>query len=133
MFELKQVGSVRSAITDIQDAPRQESEGAPEAWIEIEPEYVEALDGLEIGVEILVLTWLHEADRSRLKVHPRGNPANPMRGVFTTRSPHRPNPIGLHRTRVTAIDPPCRFQVQRLEAIDKTPVMDIKSVLSGNR
>lgn len=128
IFQLKQIGIVRSALKDIHDCPRQESEGAPAAWIEIEPQYADALEGLDIGAEILVMTWLHLADRSRMKVHPRGNPENPIRGVFATRSPHRPNPIGLHKTRVISVDPPWSLQVQPLEVVDKTPVVDIKSV-----
>ena len=103
------------------------------ACIEIDPEYSAGLEGLEAGVEILVLTWLHLADRSILRVHPRGNRENPMRGVFATRSPHRPNPIGLHRTRVLSVELPCSLHVQPLEVIDNTPVLDIKSVLLGDR
>jgi len=86
---------------------------------------------LRVGDEIMVFTWLHLSDRSILKVHPRGDPDNPLRGVFATRSPHRPNPIGLHRTRITALEGPTRIRVESLEVIDKTPVVDIKSVLSG--
>jgi len=133
IFQLKQIGIVRSALKDISECPRQESEDAPGAWIEIEPQYTEALEGLDVGTEILVMTWLHLADRSRLKVHPRGNPENPIRGIFATRSPHRPNPIGLHKTRIISVAPPCSLQVQPLEVVDKTPVVDIKSVLSGDR
>jgi len=127
-FQLRQIGIVRSALKDIRDCPRQEREGAPGAWIEIEPQYAEALDGLEVGDEIMVMTWLHQADRSRLKVHPRGNRENPIKGVFATRSPHRPNPIGLHKTRITAVESPYRIKVKSLEVIDHTPVVDIKSV-----
>ena len=128
-FPLRQIGTVRSVLKDIRDCPRQESEDAPGAWIEIEPQYLEALEGLNVGAEILVLTWLHSADRSILKVHPRGNPKNPIRGVFATRSPHRPNPIGLHKTRIRAIEPPCRIKVAFLEVIDNTPVVDIKPAI----
>jgi tRNA-Thr(GGU) m(6)t(6)A37 methyltransferase TsaA len=129
-FQLSPIGIVRSSLKDIHDCPCQESEGAPGAWIEIEPQYAEALDGLEVGNEIMVMTWMHLADRSRLKVHPRGNRENPMKGVFATRSPHRPNPIGLHRTRITAFESPFRIKVEFLEVIDNTPVVDIKSVVS---
>jgi tRNA-Thr(GGU) m(6)t(6)A37 methyltransferase TsaA len=129
-LQLRQIGIVRSALKDIHDCPCQESEGAPGAWIEIEPQYSEALDGLEVGDDIMVMTWMHLADRSILKVHPRGNRENPIKGVFATRSPHRPNPIGLHRTRITAVDPPSRIKVESLEVIDNTPVVDIKSVVS---
>ncbi|MDQ1334431.1 MAG: hypothetical protein QG552_1381 [Thermodesulfobacteriota bacterium] len=132
-FQLRQIGIIRSELKDIDDCPHQESEDAPEAWIEVDPAYSDALEGLEVGAEILVLTWLHLADRSTLRVHPRGNPENPMRGVFGTRSPDRPNPIGLHRTRVMSLDPPYRLRVQPLGAVDRTPVVDIKPVLSGDR
>ena len=129
-FQLKSVGIVHSDLKDVRDCPHQEREGAPGAWIEIEPQYADALKGLDAGDEILVLTWMHLADRSRLRVHPRGNRENPMKGVFATRSPHRPNPIGLHRTRIIAMEPPSRIKVAFLEAVDGTPVVDIKSVIS---
>ncbi len=125
-FKINPIGVVRSALKNIHDCPRQESEGAPGAWIEIAPQYTEAMDGLEAGDEIMVFTWMHLADRSRLKVHPRGNRGNPMKGVFATRSPHRPNPIGLHKTRITALEPPSRIKVEFLEVVDNTPVVDIK-------
>ncbi len=105
-FQLKAIGIVYSDLKDVRDCPCQETEGAPGAWIEIAPQYADALEGLEAGDEILVLTWMHLADRSRLRVHPRGNRENPMKGVFATRSPHRPNPIGLHRTRIIAVESP---------------------------
>ena len=129
-FQLKSIGIVHSDLKDVRDCPHQEREGAPGAWIEIEPQYADALNGLAAGDEILVFTWMHLADRSRLRVHPKGNRENPMKGVFATRSPHRPNPIGLHRTRITAMEPPSRIKVAFLEAIDGTPVVDIKSVIS---
>ena len=130
IFQLRPIGIVRSALKDTRDCPCQEGEGAPEAWIEIESQYREAMDGLEVGDEVVVMTWMHLADRSILKVHPRGNRENPVRGVFATRSPHRPNPIGLHRTRITALESPFRIKVGFLEVIDNTPVVDIKSVVS---
>ena len=133
IFQLTQIGIVRSTLKDIRDCPCQGSEGAPGAWIEIEPQYREALDGLEVGDEIMVMTWMHLADRSRLKVHPRGNRGNPIKGVFATRSPHRPNPIGLHKTRITALEPPSRINVEFLEVINNTPVVDIKSVVSQQK
>ena len=105
------------------------SEGAPGAWIEIEPQYAEALGGLEVGDEIMVMTWMHLTDRSILKVHPRGNRKNPVKGVFATHSPHRPNPIGLHKTRVIDSEPPSRIKVEFLEVINNTPVVDIKPVV----
>ena len=129
-FQLRPVGIVRSALTDIRDCPRQENEDAPGAWIDIDREYSEALKGLRAGDEILIMTWLHLADRSILMVHPRGNPENPMRGVFATRSPHRPNPIGLHRTHILSVESPHRLHVRPLEVVDKTPVVDIKPFLS---
>jgi len=132
-FHLRQIGTVRSDLKDPHECRPQEREGHAKACIEIAPEYAEALHGLEAGAEILVLTWLHLADRSRLKVHPRGNPENPMRGVFATRSPHRPNPIGLHRTRILSVESFGKIHVRPLEVIDNTPVVDIKSVLSENR
>lgn len=131
-FQLRPIGIVRSALTDIHDCPHQENEDAPGAWIDMDPEYSAALKGLKPGAEILIMTWLHLADRSILMVHPRGNPENPMRGVFATRSPHRPNPIGLHRTRILSVESPHRLQVRPLEVVDKTPVVDIKPVLSGH-
>jgi tRNA-Thr(GGU) m(6)t(6)A37 methyltransferase TsaA len=132
-LQLRQIGVVRSGLRELRDCQRQESEGATTAWIEIDPDYAAALEGLEPGVDILVLTWLHLADRSRLKVHPRGDPKNPIQGVFATRSPHRPNPIGLHRTSILSVEGPNRLQVRPLEVLDDTPVVDIKSALSGEQ
>ena len=128
-FKISPIGIVRSRLKEISQCPRQESEAAPGAWIEIEPQYADAMDGLEVGDEIIVFTWMHLADRSILKVHPRGNRGNPIKGVFATRSPHRPNPIGLHKTRITAIEAPSRIKVEFLEVIDNTPVVDIKPVV----
>lgn len=109
----------------------QGNEGAPDAWIEIEESLAAALEGIAIGDEIVVLTWLHEARRDVLKVHPRGDRKVPLHGVFATRSPDRPNPIGLHRVRVIELEPAQgRLRVGPLEAIDGTPVVDIKPVLS---
>lgn len=128
-FKISPIGIVRSRLKEISQCPRQESEAAPGAWIEIEPQYAEAMDGLDVGDEIMVFTWMHLADRSILKVHPRGNRENPIQGVFATRSPHRPNPIGLHKTRITAVELPSRIKVASLEVIDNTPVVDIKPVV----
>jgi tRNA-Thr(GGU) m(6)t(6)A37 methyltransferase TsaA len=128
-FCIRVIGLVRSSLKDRSQCPHQEHEGAPQAWIEIEPQYSEGLDGLEVGDEILVLSWMHLGDRTRLRVHPRGNPDNPLTGVFATRSPSRPNPIGLHKTRILAIEAPCRILVESLELLDQTPVVDIKPVL----
>ena len=127
-YELRPVGIVRSPLTDLASAPKQGREGAPEAWLEFEPGMLDALDGLRAGDEVVVLTWLHHSDRGVLKVHPRGDVANPIAGVFATRSPARPNPIGLHELRILEIDG-TRMRVSALEALDGTPVLDVKPVL----
>ena len=129
-FEVKAIGRVESPLTDLESAPRQPDEGAPEAWLVFEPEMLEALQSLRPGDEILVLTWLDRARRDVLSVHPRGDTSRPREGVLSTRSPHRPNPIGLHRAEITAIDGR-RVQVRSLEALDGTPIIDLKPVLSG--
>src|SRR5947209_18212631 len=103
-FELEPIGRVSSALRSRADAPRQGDEGAPEATLTLRPDLTPGLAGLATGDELLVLTWLHEADRATLSVHPRGDPARPHQGVFSTRSPDRPNPIGLHRVRILAVD-----------------------------
>ena len=127
-MSLRAIGVVRSPLKDRRNAPRQGREGAPDAWIDVRAAFATALDGLAAGDEILVLTWLHRADRDVQKVRPRGNPANPLTGVFATRSPDRPNPLGLHPVVVRSIDG-CRLRVGPIEAIDGTPVVDIKPVL----
>ena len=127
-FELWRVGTVRSSLARLEDAPMQGYEGAPEAWVEVEPAFVEALDGVSAGDELVLLTWLHLGDRDVLKVHPRSDPDRPLTGVFATRSPDRPNPIGLHRVSVLAREGE-RLRVAPLEAVDGTPVIDIKPVL----
>jgi tRNA-Thr(GGU) m(6)t(6)A37 methyltransferase TsaA len=128
-YVLRPVGVVRSPLKSREECPKQGFEGAPDAWLEIDPAFAEALDGLMVGREIVVLTWFHEADRDLLKVHPRGDPNRLMRGVFSTRSPDRPNPIGLHRVEVMEIGEPGRVRVRPLEAVDGTPIVDIKSVM----
>jgi tRNA-Thr(GGU) m(6)t(6)A37 methyltransferase TsaA len=128
-LELKPIGRVESSLTDAAAAPRQADEGAPEAWLVFEPEVLEGLRNLRPGDEMLLLTWLDRARRDVLSVHPRGDPARPVEGVFSTRSPHRPNPIGVHRVEITAIDGH-RVQVRRLEALDGTPIIDLKPILS---
>jgi len=125
---LNPIGVVRSPLRNRADAPRQGSEGAPDAWILLEPSYADALQGVSVGDQIVVLTWLHEADRSVLQVHPRDDESRPLTGVFATRSSDRPNPIGLHRVTVYGIDG-LELAVGPLEAIDGTPVVDIKPVL----
>ena len=129
-FGLKPIGVVESSVTDLASAPLQGDEGAPESTLVFEPELAEALDGLEPGDEVLVLTWLDRADRGVLSVHPRGDKSRPRQGVFGTRSPHRPNPIGLHRVVITSIDGG-RVGVRDLEAIDGTPIVDVKAVLGA--
>jgi tRNA-Thr(GGU) m(6)t(6)A37 methyltransferase TsaA len=128
-FEIKALGRVESTLTDPASAPRQADEGAPPAWLVFEPDLVEALSGLRAGDRVIVLTWLDRAHRDVLSVHPRGDPARPREGVFSTRSPHRPNPIGLHETEITAIDG-ARVRVRSLEALDGTPILDLKPALS---
>jgi tRNA-Thr(GGU) m(6)t(6)A37 methyltransferase TsaA len=128
-FILKPVGFVRSTIESRRDAPMQGYEGAPDAWIEIERAVADAVEGVQVGEAIIVITWLHAAKRETLKVHPRGNKNAPLAGVFATRSPDRPNPIGLHRVTVKEIAG-TRIKVGPLEAIDGTPVVDIKPVLA---
>ena len=124
------IGWVHSPLRRREDAPRQGHEGAPNARLQIEPAFLPALDGLRAGQDILVLTWLHEARRDVLAVHPRDDLTQPLAGVFATRSPDRPNPIGLHRVKLLTIEPGGSLQVQALEAIEGTPVIDIKPVLA---
>lgn len=124
-FALREIGRIRSDLTRLDDAPRQGTEGAPDAWIEIREDVAKGLDRLAVGDEVIVITWLHEAKRDVLAVHPRGDRAIPLTGVFATRSPHRPNPLGLHRVTVRAIDG-TRLRVGPIEAIDGTPVVDVK-------
>lgn len=127
-FTLRAIGTVRSTLQHLEDAPRQGDEGAPDAWIEVHPAYARGLSRLAVGDELLIITWLHCADRATLEVHPRSDPAAPMTGVFATRSPDRPNPLGLHPVGVRSIAGN-RLLVGPLEAIDGTPVVDMKPVL----
>ena len=126
--QLRPIGRVRSSLVDLAAAPCQGDEGAPEAELVIDADYVAGLAGIEVGDELLVLTWLDRASRDVLSVHPRGDRARPEQGVFTTRSPHRPNPIGLHRVTVVAVEG-LVIRVRDLEALDGTPIVDIKPVL----
>ncbi|MCG5443815.1 tRNA (N6-threonylcarbamoyladenosine(37)-N6)-methyltransferase TrmO [Micromonospora sp. NIE79] len=127
---LRPVGRVASSLTDAASAPRQGDEGAPPAWLVFDPQVERALRELRVGTELLVLTWLDRARRDVLAVHPRGDENRPETGVFSTRSPHRPNPIGLHRVRVLAVDG-LRIEVADLEALDGTPILDVKPVLGA--
>jgi tRNA-Thr(GGU) m(6)t(6)A37 methyltransferase TsaA len=136
-YTLDPIGFIRSTVKSREDAPRQGPEGAPDAWLEIEPRFADALLGMEVGHELIVITWLHEAKRDVLKGHPRNDPTRPLTGVFYTRSPARPNPLGLHPVTVREIDPPSRegygatsstrIKIGPIEAFDGTPVVDIKS------
>jgi tRNA-Thr(GGU) m(6)t(6)A37 methyltransferase TsaA len=128
-YELRPIGVVRSQLRSRERAPRQAFEGAPPAVVEVLPEYRDLLDGIAAGDAVIVLTWLHQADRDARRTHPRGDPTLPLAGVFATRSPDRPNPIGLHRATVTSIADGV-LAVGALEAIDGTPVVDIKPVMA---
>lgn len=130
-FTIEPIGHVHSSLTSRENAPMQGDEGAPDAWLELTPEMAQGLLGIEPGDELLILTWLHLAERDVLQVHPRGDVNRPLSGVFATRSPDRPNPIGLHRVSVLEIDGQ-RLRVGPLEAIDGTPIIDIKPVLAGS-
>ena len=130
-YELRPVGRVESTLADRADAPLQGTEGAPEAWLVFDRALSTCITDLRPGAEILVLTWLHRARRDVLRVHPRGNPDNAEEGVFSTRSPDRPNPIGLHRVRIVDVNVDNnRIRVSDLEAIDGTPILDVKPILS---
>jgi tRNA-Thr(GGU) m(6)t(6)A37 methyltransferase TsaA len=127
-YSLQPIGFIHSPLKRREDAPKQGSEGVPEAWLEVTPAFAEGLDSLAVGDEIIVITWLHQAQRDILKLHPRGDRTRPLAGVFATRSPDRPNPLGLHRVTVLEIAGN-RVKLGPLEAIDGTPVVDIKPVL----
>ena len=127
-FELRPIGVIRSSLKERSKAPKQGSEGAPDVWLEVHPFATQALDGIGVGDELIVLTWLHRAHRDTLKVHPRSDPKRRLTGVFATRSPDRPNPIGLHQVTVRKTSKQ-RLRIGPIEAIDGTPVIDIKPVL----
>lgn len=127
-FVLEPIGWVESPLVDRDTAPMQGDEGAPDALLRFEERVREGLRSLRAGTEVIVLTWLDRADRDVLSVHPRGDPARPLEGVFSTRSPDRPNPIGLHRVSILSIEG-TRMWVRNLEALDGTPVLDVKPVL----
>jgi tRNA-Thr(GGU) m(6)t(6)A37 methyltransferase TsaA len=127
-LEVTPIGVVESSLTDMASAPKQGHEGAPEAWLAFEPTVLDGLEGLRPGDQVIVLTWLDRARRDVLRVHPRDDVTNPMQGVFNTRSADRPNPIGLHQVEILEIDGP-RVRVRNLEAVDGTPVLDVKPVI----
>ena len=131
-IELRPIGWVESPLTDRALAPRQGDEGAPEAWLAFDEAVADGLRDLVPGKEVIVLTWLDRADRDVLRVHPRDDRSVPQQGVFSTRSADRPNPIGLHRVEIASIEGR-RFRVRNLEALDGTPIVDVKPVLSRRR
>lgn len=130
-YTIEPVGAVHSELTRLEDAPMQGDEGAPVAWLVLTPDTAQGLLGIQPGDELIVLTWLHLAERDVLQVHPRGDVNRPLTGVFATRSPDRPNPIGLHRVTVLEVAEQ-KLRVAPLEAIDGTPIVDIKPVLAQN-
>src|SRR5690349_8165018 len=127
-FLLKPIGFVESPITEREKAPSQGDEGAPDAWISFEKNIVEGLDGIQVGDEVVLLTWFHQSKRDVLKLHPRWDKNNPVTGVFATRSPDRPNPIGIHPVTILQIEG-AKIKVSNLEAIHGTPVIDLKPVI----
>lgn len=127
-IELKPIGKVSSNLKSLDLAPRQADEGAPEAWLVFEPEAVDGIRNIRPGDELVLITWLDRARRDVLTVHPRSDVSRPPEGVFSTRSPHRPNPLGLHDVKVTAVEG-TRVRVSSLEAIDGTPIVDVKPIL----
>jgi len=128
--QLRPIGLIRSSIKQRSEAPKQGSEGAPDAWLEVSPLVAKGLHGLAVGDAIIVVTWLHLARRDVLKVHPRSDRTRPLTGVFATRSPDRPNPLGLHPVTVREVEKN-RLRIGPIEAIDGTPVVDIKPVHCG--
>ncbi|MCA1842212.1 MAG: tRNA (N6-threonylcarbamoyladenosine(37)-N6)-methyltransferase TrmO [Actinobacteria bacterium] len=127
-YLVQPIGSVESSLVDRREAPKQGRQGAPDAWLVFDEAVGPGLSDLTVGMHVIVLTWLHQARRDVLRVHPQDNPANPETGVFATRSADRPNPIGLHRVEILAVEG-LRLRVSNLEAVDGTPVLDVKPVL----
>ena len=131
-YPLYPIGYIRSELRSLDEAPRQGSEGAPDAWLEVDPEFARGLSRITAGDELIVVTWLHLADRAVLETHPRNDASIPLTGVFATRSPDRPNPLGLHRVTVRDVAG-TRLLIGPMEAIDGTPVVDLKAVVDSNR
>jgi tRNA-Thr(GGU) m(6)t(6)A37 methyltransferase TsaA len=127
-YTLHPIGHIRSTLRALDESPRQGSERAPDAWLEVNPAFARGLFGIATGDEVIVVTWLHRADRDVLETHPRNDPEIPLAGVFATRSPNRPNPLGLHRVTVREISG-TRLRIGPIEAVDGTPVVDVKPVL----
>lgn len=128
---IRPIGTIQSTLRERKSAPRQGGEGAPDAWLDVDPAFAAGLRGISVGDDVLVFTWFHRANRDVLEVHPRGDPTNQLAGVFATRSPDRPNPLGLHRVTVREMND-LRLKIGPIEAIDGTPVVDIKPVLSND-
>jgi tRNA-Thr(GGU) m(6)t(6)A37 methyltransferase TsaA len=131
-YQIRPIGYVESPLVDRESAPKQGSEGAPDAWLVFDSDVAEGIRDLAVGADVFVLTWLHQSRRDVLAVRPRDDPRNPETGVFSTRSEDRPNPIGLHRVHISAIEG-LRVLVRDLEAFDGTPIVDVKPVLAGGR
>lgn len=131
-YLIRPIGVVHSPLKRREDAPRQGWKGAPAAWIELDPAYRDGLQGVESGHKLVIITWLHLSERDILQVHPRGDDDRPMRGVFSTRAPVRPNPLGIHPVTVMEVDG-TRLKVEPIEAVDGTPVVDIKAAYSARR
>jgi tRNA-Thr(GGU) m(6)t(6)A37 methyltransferase TsaA len=129
MIEIRPIGTVSSSLVHPDHAPKQGNEGAPEAWLVFDPSVEAALADLNVGEDVLLLTWLDQADRQTLRVHPRDDRSVPLRGVFSTRSQDRPNPVGLHRVTILERESPLRLRVSDLEALNGTPIIDMKPVL----
>ncbi len=130
-YEIRPIGHVESALTDVDNAPRQGRAGAPDAWLVINPDVREGVRDIKAGDDVLVLTWLHKSRRDELATHPQDDMSKPELGVFSTRSPNRPNPVGLHRVRVLSVGGD-RLHVRPLEAVDGTPIVDLKPVISDD-
>jgi tRNA-Thr(GGU) m(6)t(6)A37 methyltransferase TsaA len=131
-YQIRPIGYVESPLVDRESAPKQGSEGAPDAWLVFDSDVAEGIRDLAVGADVFVLTWLHQSRRDVLAVRPRDDPRNPETGVFSTRSEDRPNPIGLHRVHISTIEG-LRVLVRDLEAFDGTPIVDVKPVLAGGR
>jgi tRNA-Thr(GGU) m(6)t(6)A37 methyltransferase TsaA len=129
-YLLRPIGVIESQLKTLNDCPKQGYEGAPDGWLIIDPALADGLEGLVVGTQVWVVTWLHQGQRDVFKVRPRGDRTRPLQGVFTTRSPSRPNPIGLHRAVIKEIERTVRIRVGPLEALDGTPILDIKPVLT---